>query len=267
MFETPALDPPECLSTMGLALYEDIVIDDRPGLYNVFGEREFAPDAAGFMELVENEYDILARTDKACGQLISRSTHAYFATIMYWYRLKKIISSHGDYTDYRSVRCRLKIREPNANGQFRRADEATHSYYETFPAPAFLLKRVKREVELSRNRRGPLDDPNRDIQAVTPIWSGATLQREAVEEGKAQKDSEEEQESEVEVLGMSDAGGDVRENRSGHRRIVNPIRPTINLLGWRVAMRLRTSQLDALHYIFRDDEDPDIMNRTFQLRR
>lgn len=125
---------------------DSYVIDGETSFNCEHSAREFQPDAAGYINLVEKEHRALADTDKNYAKTVPASAHVYYHSILYWYKLalaavKRGITSHdqkklirfvegypsavvaagageyleglGDYTDITGVKHILRAAEPN----------------------------------------------------------------------------------------------------------------------------------------------------------
>lgn len=177
--ETPLTNDP---------LWKDsFVIDGETGFVSQDSAKEFNADAAGFINLVEQEYKALTDVDKYYAKSIPVSAHAYYHIVLYWYEValiaqKRGVSSPeqdklinfvqgygtaviaagageyleglGDYTDIAGVRHLLRAQEPNAHGHYGPAAPDTHGLYETLPAPIIAFQRVVQDFEASQRGQG-----------------------------------------------------------------------------------------------------------------
>lgn len=62
---------------------DSYVIDGETGFSCEHSAREFHPDAAGFINLVENEYKAIADTDKNYAKTVPASAHMYYHVVLY----------------------------------------------------------------------------------------------------------------------------------------------------------------------------------------
>lgn len=158
---TRELPKPKHLSTTSTTLTNDplwlqsFVNEGERGLTNAKGVKKFNADAAGYVALVEREYDAIADCDKHVVKDVPQSEFAYYHHIMWWYRVALMakrrgeashdqdrlihfvegydvvlgagaatyLSGMGDYTDVRGVTHYLTAEEPGPDGHFGLIDD------------------------------------------------------------------------------------------------------------------------------------------------
>lgn len=189
--ETPLTNDP---------LWKDsFIIDGETGFVNEASAKEFNADAAGYVNLVEQEYKAISDVDKYYAKSIPASAHAYYHLVIYWYKLALIAQKRGlasneqdrlvrfvqgyssneiaagageyldglgDYEDNTGVKHLLRFEEPNALGHFGRVTAQTHGFYETLPAPAIFYHRVVEDLVSSQ--RGAQPDDGWVDDAIVP---------------------------------------------------------------------------------------------------
>ncbi|KPJ14192.1 hypothetical protein RR48_06942 [Papilio machaon] len=82
--ETPLTNDPLWL--------DSLVREGDHGLTAVEAVKDTPADAAGYVELVEREYDAIASCDKQFAKTVPLSAYAYYHHILWWYKIALLSS-------------------------------------------------------------------------------------------------------------------------------------------------------------------------------
>lgn len=273
---------------------ESFILDGETGFVSQDSAKEFNADAVGFTHLVDQEYRALTDVDKFYSKSVPASAHAYYHTIIYWYKIAliaqkrgtssldqdrlvnfvkgyssaviatgvgKYLEGLGDYTDMAGIKHLLRAQEPNMEGDFGRATAETHSLYETLPAPAVAFERVVQEFLASQRGMQPNNHwvPNGVAPVVAPP---------AQPQPNDPQRCEREERRRLEEVGQADPhaeGGAVGHEDEGEPEVEERRpQPTVNVLGWRKPKILSANQFREIDNVL--DEDNVLINTRYAIR-
>lgn len=279
---------------------DSFILDGETGFTNEEPTKDFHPDAAGYVHLVEAEYKAISDVDRYYSKSVSASAHAYYHHILLWYKLAlqnqkrglatpeeerlirfvegyttaqiaagagEYLTGLGDYSDAMGVKHYLVGSVPNIHGHFGRANAQTHSLYEMLPAPAVLLGRVQQDM-LHTTQRGEPDNawvpPN-----IAPQHRPQADEEPGDEEATAERRHRRGRRREAEEgVGEDIEGVDLeKEEEEEQPRAPPGPQPTVNLLGWIRPTFLTPAQVLELSNIIVEDEEPQMVIHNYRLVR
>ncbi|CAH0721914.1 unnamed protein product, partial [Brenthis ino] len=205
-FKSKEFPQPQKPSTVQTPLTNDplwldsFVREGDNGLTATGADQETPADAAGYVELVEQEYDAIASCDKYFAKTVPLSAFAYYHHIVWWYKIALMAAKHGkashdqlqliqlvegydtvigagaatylsglgDFTDVNGGKHRIVASEPNRDGHFGVLDHTTHGAYETKIAPLVSVHTVFADIRATLQRREQCDWWIDDIDVELP---------------------------------------------------------------------------------------------------
>lgn len=284
-FTDKSLPKPSRLSTTATPLTNDplwldsLVTEGEKGLTSETSVKEFKADAAGYVSLVEHEYNALSDCDKHVAKTVPQSAYAYYHHVMWWYKVALIAQKHGragpeqerlihfvngyetivgagaatylvgmgDYVDATGVKHYLTAREPNGLGHFGELNHLSHRDYETLIAPTLSMHRVLSDIAATFNRGGDFVVP----EGIMPRQANADARAPAARPAR-QPDIEPQQPDDDDIAGGIEEEEPELERPPTPRQINQP---TANLLGWHRSTILNKNQQAEMLNVIEDPED------------
>ncbi|KAL4708041.1 hypothetical protein ACJJTC_013452 [Scirpophaga incertulas] len=241
----------------------------------------FQADAAGFVELIEEEYHALSDVDHhimwwykvaLCHQSQGVATTAEDKLIHFVNGYSPsagagaaaYLSGMGDFTDATGVKHKLTSVMPNEHGHYGRVTAENHSHYEMSPAPALSLQRIMHDFVRTAGRNVP---EMWDVPELAPVLPRADAVVQPGAAGRVRREAENRAGDEDDGL-LSGAESDDEEQEPPPAAPPTN-RPTVNMLGWRPAKELSRRKLQELQMILGGQryEELDIVNPTFKIHR